>query len=187
MTQPAVACDGVPPRKNGPVGLERKMMMKATINLATYIHGLVKLTNENDETVDAKVSVEENGFDPVDSVRVSIEPHEPKPFTCHVLFPEIMLDAMPSRLTLDIKVHSEETNVVFDGADKEGPCVALPVYRGGQWVQGSNTLDLSKPYMVWKEKRERQLSAPLRIKYLLIMSNKGGPIDVELRGITIEE
>ena len=26
--------------------------------------GLVKLTNENDETVDAKVSVEENGFDP---------------------------------------------------------------------------------------------------------------------------
>jgi len=149
--------------------------------------GLVKLTNENDETVDAKVSVEENGFDPVDSVRVSIEPHEPKPFTCHVLFPEIMLDAMPSRLRLDIKVHSEETNVVFDGADKDGPCVALPVYRGGQWVQGSNTLDLSKPYMVWKEKRERQLSAPLRIKYLLIMSNKGGPIDVELRGITIEE
>ena len=160
--------------------------MKTTINLATHLGGLIKLTNENDTTVDAKVSVQESGFDPVDSVRLRIEPKESKPFTCHVLFPEIVLDTMPSRMTLDIKVNSDETNVVFDGADKEGPCVALPVYRGVQWVQGSNILDLSKPYMVWKEKRERQLAAPLRIKYLLIMSNKGGPIDVELRGITIE-
>lgn len=160
--------------------------MRTTINLATHIHGLIKLTSENDEPVDAEVSVVESGFDPVESVRVKIVPTEPEPFTCHILFPEIKLETMPSWIKLDIEVNSKGTNVVFDGADKEGPCVALPVYRNNQWVQENGTLDLNKPYMVWKEKRERQLVPPLRIKYLLIMSNQGDPIDVKLKGITIE-
>lgn len=162
------------------------MKMKTTVNLATHIRGLIRLTDENDTPVEADISVQETGFDPVESVHLAVTPSEAKPFTCHILFPEISLAEIPSRVRLGIKINSDDTNVVFDGADKTGPCVALPVYRSGNWVQGSNELDMGKEYMVWKENRTRQLEPPIRIKYLLIISNSGNPIDVEIQGISIE-
>ena len=161
--------------------------MQTTFNLATSVKGLIKLTNERDEPVEAEISVVESGFDPVESVHLVVRPAAISPFTCHVLFPEISCDRLPSRIHLGIKIHSDQTHVVLDGADRNGPCVALPVYRSGSWVQGSNVLDMSREYMVWKEGRARKLEPPLRIKYLLLMSHAGGPIDVELQGLTLEE
>lgn len=160
--------------------------MNITLNLATHLRGIIKLTNDRDEPVEADVSVEEESSDPVLSATLSVVPRHASPYACHILFPEVGMDVLPRSIRLDCEVLSKNTNLIIDGVDRAGSCVAMPFYRGGHWCQGQNRISLDQPYMVWKEKCERRLIPPIRLKYLLVLSTDGGPVRVRFRGLVLE-
>jgi len=160
--------------------------MVISYNIATYLKGILKITNDKDEPKEADVQIQESGFDPVDSVRLTVKPKSPGWLTCHLLFPEISTDRIPDKVSLGCEVFTPDTNIIIDGADPHGPCIEIPFRRDGAWCFGKNEVDIRNAnFMVWKTKSKRKLESPIRIKYVLLISREGHPIDVSISKLSL--
>ncbi|MEI7833311.1 MAG: hypothetical protein WCJ56_08950 [bacterium] len=163
-------------------------MQTIDLNLATNLGGLLKFTNDQDEPRLVGFDIIVNGSDPVVDAILRVRPDDEKKewLSCHVLFPEVTLSSVPQSIEFLGEVLEGSPNMVIDAADPDGPCIELPIMQKGQWCGEQGHIQVAgQPFMVWKEKRTRELHTPLRLKYLLIFSPAGEGFTIKLTGFRI--
>jgi hypothetical protein len=167
---------------------EKQTMNTIELNLATNLRGLLKFTNDKDESRKVDVDISVNGADPVVDATLRVKPTDGKKewLTCHVLFPEVILGSVPQSVEFMGEVMEGNPKITIDAADPNGPCIAIPMMQDGKWLGEKGNIQLKgQKFMVWKEKRTRELGTPLRLKYLLIFSPSGDGFTVKLSGLRI--
>lgn len=159
------------------------------LNLATNLRGLLKFTNDKDEPREVDIDITVNGADPVADATLRVKPTDGKKewLTCHVLFPEIVLSDVPKSIEFLGEILDGTPNLTIDGADPNGPCIAIPLMRGGKSLGKKGKVQLQgQQFMVWKDNKKRELGSPLRLKYLLIFSPSGEGFTVKISGLRIK-
>lgn len=167
---------------------EKKPTETIELNLAANLRGLLKFTNNKGDPCEVDAEIATNGADPVQDVTITAKRKDGKKewFTCWVEFPEVTLSRIPESIEFLGEVKDGTPNIVIDAADPNGPCIAMAFMQIGKWRGDKGHLKVhGNKFMVWKENREREVEAPLRLKYMLIFSQSGAPFTVKIKGIRI--